>query len=101
MRMFIFGLAFILYLLRLTRSKEYKKKFIVIAQNNAKERTHNAPLKVNELCQYSKAKVSEEHYLIIQSVTEKSRENEFIKKKENLIYKFNELQKTSSIRNNQ
>ena len=53
----------------------YKKKLIVIAKTNAKERMHNAALKVNELCQTLKAKVSEEHYLFIQSVTEKSREN--------------------------
>ena len=79
----------------------YKKKIIVIAKNNAKERMRNAALKVNELCQTLKAKVSEEHYLLIQHATEKSRENEFVKKKEHLIYKFNELQTTSSKRNNQ
>ena len=62
---------------------------------------HNAALKVNEFCQNLKAKLSEEHYLLIQSVTEKSRENEFVKKKEHLIFKFNELQSTSSKRNNQ
>ena len=49
----------------------YKKKLIVIAKN---KRMHNAALKVNELCPTLKAKVSEEHNLIIQSVTEKSRE---------------------------
>ena len=79
----------------------YKKKLIVIDKNNAKERLHNAVLKVNELCQTLKAKVSEEHYLLIQSATEKSRENEFVKKKEHLTCKFNELQTTSSKRNNQ
>ena len=68
----------------------YKKKLIVIAENNAKERMHNAALKVNELCQTFKAKVSEEHYLLIQSVTEKSRENELVKKKEYFIWKFSE-----------
>ena len=45
--------------------------------------------------------MSEEHYLLIQSVTEKSREYEFFKKKEHLICKFNELQTTPSKRNNQ
>ena len=60
----------------------YKKKLIVIAKNNTKERMHNAALKVNELCQTLKAKVSEEHYLPIQSVREKSRENKFVKKKD-------------------
>ena len=45
---------------------------------------HNAALKINELCQTLKAKVSEKHYLLIQYVTEKSRENEFIKKAEHL-----------------
>ena len=79
----------------------YKKKLIVKVKNNANERMHNAALKVNELCVTLKAKVSEEHYLLIQSVTEKSREYEFVKKKEHLICKFNELQTTSSKRNNQ
>ena len=65
----------------------YKKKLIVIDKNNAKEKMHNAVLKVNELCQTLKAKVSEEHYLLIQSATEKSRENEFVKKKEHLMCK--------------
>ena len=76
----------------------YKKKLIVIAKNNAKERMQNA---VNEVCQTLKAKVSEEHYLLIQPVTKKPRENEFVKKKEHVICKFNELQRTSSKRNNQ
>ena len=79
---------------------EYKKKLHVIAKNNAKERMFNAALKVNELCQNLKAKVSEEHYLLIQFATEKSRENEIVKKKEHLIYKLNKLQSTSSKRNN-
>ena len=81
--------------------KVYKKKLMVIAKNNAKQRIHNAVLKVNELCKTLKAKVSEEHYLLIQSITEKTRENQFVKKKEHLICKFNELQTTSSKRNNQ
>ena len=79
----------------------YKKKLIVKVKNNANERMHNAALKVNELCETLKAKVSEEYYLLIQSVTEKSKENVFVKRKEHLICKFNELQTTSSKRNNQ
>ena len=79
----------------------YKKKLIITAKNNAKERMHKAVLKINEICQTLKARVSEEHYLLIQSVTEKSREYEFVKKKEHLICKFNELQTTPSKRNNQ
>ena len=79
----------------------YKNKLIIIAKSNSKERMHQAALKINELCQTLKAKVSEEHYLLIQSVTEKSREYEFVKKKEHLICKFNELQTTRSKRNNQ
>ena len=42
---------------------------------------HNALLKVNEICLNLKAKVSEWHYLLIQGVTEKSREIEFAKKR--------------------
>ena len=62
---------------------------------------HNAALKVNEPCQTLKANVSEKHYLLIQSTTEKSRENEFVKKKEHLICKFSELQATPIKRNSQ
>ena len=62
---------------------------------------HNAALKVNEPCQTLKANVPEKHYLLIQSTTEKSRENEFVKKKEHLICKFSELQATPIKRNNQ
>ena len=62
---------------------------------------HNAALKVNEPCQTLKANVSEKHYLLIQSTTEKSRENEFVKNKEHLICKFSELQATPIKRNNQ
>ena len=72
----------------------FKKKLIVIAKNNAKERMHRQHSRL-------KAKVSEEHYLLIQYVPEKSRENEFVKKKEHLICKFNEFQTRSSKRNNQ
>ena len=43
----------------------YKKKLIVLHKYKAKERMHNAALKVNELYQTLKAKVSEEHYLLI------------------------------------
>ena len=74
----------------------YKKKLMVIAKNNAKEIMHNAELKIKELSQTLKEKVSEEHNLLIQSVTEKPSENEFVKKKEHLICKFNELQTTST-----
>ena len=45
--------------------------------------------------------MSEEHYLLIQSVTDKSRENDFVKKNDHLICKFNEIQRASSKRNNQ
>ena len=61
------------------------KKLIVIPKNNAKERMHNAALKVNELCQTLKANVSEEHDLFIQSATERSRRISSSKRK-NILY---------------
>ena len=79
----------------------HKKILTIIAKNNAKEKMHKAAVKVNKLCHTLKVKVSEEHYVLIQSATEKSREYEFVKKKEHLICKFNELQTTPSKRNNQ
>ena len=48
-----------------------------------------------------KAKAPEEYYLLIQAVTEKSRENEFVKKKEHLIYNYRQHQaKTSKLQSN-
>ena len=52
----------------------------------------NTVLKVNKFYQTLKVKVPEEHYLLIQ----KSRENEFVKKKGHFICAFSELQTTSS-----
>ena len=63
----------------------YNKKLIVIARNNAKERMYNAALKINQLCQTLKAKVSEEHYLLI-NLLQKSQEKMSSSSRKNILY---------------
>ena len=46
---------------------------------------HNAVLKVNKLCQTLKAKVSQEYYLLIQSVTENQDKTSSSRRK-NILY---------------
>ena len=46
---------------------------------------HNAVLKVNKLCQTLKAKVSQEYYLLIQSVTENQNKTSSSRRK-NILY---------------
>ena len=47
--------------------------------------------KVEEIKSYLKNILSQEHYILIQNVTDDSRENEFFKKKKQLIEECNSL----------
>ena len=47
--------------------------------------------KVEGIKLYLKSILSEEHYILIQNVTDNSREKEFLKKKKQLIEKYNSL----------
>ena len=49
---------------------------------------------------YLKNILSEEHYILIENVTDDSREKEFLKKKKQLIEKYNSLLEKHSRRNN-
>ena len=79
---------------------ECSKRLIIIAKNNAKERKHAATLKVKKLCQNLRTKLSEEFFKLVEKVTEKFKEKEFIKKKNHLIQKFNKLKENLHIKNN-
>ena len=56
--------------------------------------------KVEEINLYLKNILSEEHYILIENVTDDSREKEFLKKKKQLIEKYNSLLEKHSRRNN-
>ena len=67
------------------------KKLVVLAKNNAKQRMYSSLKKVEEIKLYLKKILSEEHYILIQNVTDNSREKKFFKKKKQIIDKYNSL----------
>ena len=71
--------------------KDCSKKLVVLAKNNAKQRMYSNLKKVEEIKLYLKNILSEEHDILIQNVTDNSREKEFLKKKKKLIDKYNSL----------
>ena len=71
--------------------KEYSRKFITVAKNGAKQRMHEATIKAKQICENLKRRINDEHFALIDSSTEKSKEKEFPKKKNNLINKFEKL----------
>ena len=70
--------------------KDCRKKIVVLAKNNAKQRMYFSLKTVEEIKLYSKNILLEEHYILIQNVTDDSREKEFLKRKQ-LIEKYNSL----------
>ena len=71
--------------------KDCSKKLVVLAKNNAKKRMSFSLKKVEEIKLYLKNILSDEHYILIQNVTDDTREKEFLKKKKQLIEKYNSL----------
>ena len=71
--------------------KDCRKKIVVLAKNNAKQRMYFSLKKVEEIKLYLKNILSDEHYILIQNVTDDSREKEFLQKKKQLIEKYNSL----------
>ena len=71
--------------------KDCSRKLVVLAKNNAKQRMYFSLKKVEEIKLYLKNILSEEYYILIQNVTDDSREKEFLKKKKQLIEKYNSL----------
>ena len=63
----------------------YKRKLIIVTKNNAKERMHKAALKVIEVCQTLKVKVSEEQYLLIH-LLQKNQENMSSLRRKNALF---------------
>ena len=75
--------------------KEYSRKLIVIVKNGAKQRMHEATVKVKQICENLKRRINDEHFALIDRTTEKSKEKEFTKKKNHLINKFEKLKNST------
>ena len=73
--------------------KDCSKKLVVLAKNNTKQRMYSSLSKVEEIKFYLKNILSEEHYILIQNVTDNSTEKEILKKKKQLILTSNEIPK--------
>ena len=71
--------------------KDCSKELVMLAKNNAKQRMYSSLKKVEEIKLYLKNILSEEHYILIQKVTDNSTEKEFLKKKKQLLDKYNSL----------
>ena len=50
--------------------KEYSRKLIVIAKNGAKQRMHEATVKVKQICENLKRRVKDEYFARIDRTTE-------------------------------
>ena len=75
--------------------KEYSCKLIVIAKNGAKQRMHKATVKVKQICENLKRRISNKHFALIDRTTEKCKEKEFTNKKNYLINKFKKLKNST------
>ena len=75
--------------------KGYSRKLIVIAKNGAKERMHEATVKVKQICENLKRRINNEHFALINRTAEKSKEKEFTKKKNHLNNKFEKLKNST------
>ena len=75
--------------------KEYSRKLIVIVKNGAKQRMHEATVKVKQICENLKRRINDEHFALIDRTAEKSKEKEFTKKKNHLINKFEKLKNST------
>ena len=57
-------------------TKEYRKKLLVLAKNDAKQRLRNYNIEVNDLSQKLRSVLSDAHYETIECITDKSKEKE-------------------------
>ena len=80
--------------------KDCRKKSVVPAKNNAKQRMYFSLQEIEEIKLYLKNILSEQYYILIQNVADDSREREFLKKKKELIKKYNSLLDKYSLHSN-
>ena len=80
--------------------KYCSKKLITLVKDNAIQRLYSSSIPVQDISLYLKDRLLEQRYILIQSVTNKSGEKEFLAKKKQLISKFNNLCNKYSRRSN-
>ena len=78
-------------------TKEYQKKLLVLAKNDAKQRLPNYNIKVNDLSQKLRRVLSDAHYETIEHILDKSKEKEDVKERNHLIEKYQSLTKGNKI----
>ena len=74
-------------------TKEYRKKSLVLAKKNAKQRLRNYNIEVNDLSQKLRSVSSDVHFETIERITNKPKEKEYVKKRNHLIEKYQNLTK--------
>ncbi|XP_065682339.1 uncharacterized protein LOC136095543 [Hydra vulgaris] len=79
--------------------KEYSKKLLIHARNEAKHRLYSSKKLINELNIFLQTKVRLRDYELIISITNKSKNYHNIKKKTEMIEKYHKLQITPIIKN--
>ena len=78
-------------------TKEYRKKLLVLAKNDAKQRLRNYNVEVNDLSQELRSVLSNVHFETIERITNKSKEKEYVKKRNHQIEKYQNLTKGNKI----
>ena len=78
-------------------TKEYRKKLLVLAKSDAKQRLRNYNIEVNDLSKKLRSVLNDDHYEIIERITDKSKEKEYVKKRSHLIEKYQSLTKGKNI----
>ena len=76
---------------------EYQKQLLVLAKNEAKQRLRNCNIKVNDLSQELQSVLSDTHFEIIECIKNKLKVKVYIKKRNPLIGKYQNLTKVSKI----
>ena len=66
-------------------TKEYRKKLLVLAKNDAKQRLRNYNIEVNGLSQELRSVMSDVHFEATECITNISKEKECVKKRNHLI----------------
>ena len=78
-------------------TKEYRKKLLVLAKNDAKQRLRNYNIEVNDLSQKLRSVLNDVHFETIERITNKSKEKEYVKKRNHLIEKYQNLTRANKI----
>ena len=66
-------------------TKEYRKNLLVLAKSNAKQRSRNYNIEVNDLSQELRSVLSDAPFETIERITNISKEKEYVKKRNHLL----------------